>query len=87
MAAWENETAHRQELEKRQMDLTAKELNLVAAEAFFSKTAALIFVLAALGVSAYALHENQPWFAGIIGSGTIAAVVWAFVHNRKPDKK
>lgn len=87
MAAWEKETAHRQALEKRQMELTSRELILVAAEAFFSKISALIFVLAALGVSAYAIQLNQPWFAGIFGSSTIAAVVWAFIHTKRGDKK
>jgi hypothetical protein len=34
--------------------------------------------MAALGVSAYALHLGQPWAAAIIGGSTIAMVVAAF---------
>lgn len=80
MAAWENETAHRRAMEKR-------ELKLIAYEAIFGKFCALIFVLAALGATAYAIHEDCPWIAALLGTGTIAAVVWAFVKISRPEKK
>jgi hypothetical protein len=44
---------------------------------------ALIFVLAALAVSGYAAMNGAEWFATILGGGTIASVVWAFVTAPK----
>lgn len=50
--------------------------NLIVA--LSGRAAALIFALAALGVSALALYLGHPWPAGIIGGTTIAMVVAAF---------
>jgi uncharacterized membrane protein len=50
--------------------------NLIVA--LSGRVAALVFALAALGVSAYALYLGHPWTAAIIGGTTIAMVVAAF---------
>ena len=68
MRAWESETAHRRTIESR-------DLWLAGANEIGGKVAALIFVLAALAVSAYAARIEAEWFATILGSGTIASVV------------
>lgn len=44
---------------------------------------AFLALLACLGVSAFALYLNRPWFAGILGSGTIIAIVSIFVRRGK----
>ncbi|MGL4490367.1 MAG: DUF2335 domain-containing protein [Rhizobiaceae bacterium] len=76
MAAWESETNHRRALE-------IKSLNSSVADSFFGKLAALIFVLTALGVSAYAASIGAQWLGVILGGGVIGSVVWAFVHASK----
>jgi len=48
---------------------------------------ALVFAVAALSVSAFALWLGQPWVAGTIGGGTIAPLVGAFLYQRVTAKK
>ena len=76
MAAWEQETAHRRELERRDLTLTAL-------DRLGGKLAALVFVLAALGVTAYCASIGAQWVAAVLGAGTIGTVVWAFVKARE----
>ncbi|MEP3525586.1 MAG: DUF2335 domain-containing protein [Hyphomicrobiales bacterium] len=74
--AWEKETAHRHKIDR-------KELNVYAIETILGKLAALIFVLAALGVATFATYIGQPWVAAVLGMGTISSVVWALVTIRR----
>lgn len=76
VAAWEKETAHRHKLEKWDMAIAGTEM-------IVSKLAALIFVLAALGVCAYCASIGANWIAAIIGGGVIGSVVWAFVKSMR----
>ncbi|MEM7088397.1 MAG: DUF2335 domain-containing protein [Pseudomonadota bacterium] len=77
--AWESETNHRQKEERR-------ELTLFALDNYLGKIFAFIFVIVALGISAYAATHGAEWFATILGGGTIASVVWAFVKSSSPSK-
>lgn len=62
------------------------DMNAAIHEAMIGKVMAFIFVLTALGVSAYALYLGLEWFAAIFGGATIASVVAAFVaSNRKTN--
>lgn len=79
MAAWESETAHRHKVESREQ-LT------FAIDTILGKVFALIFVLAALAVCGYSAYVGAQWVAGIIGTGVIASVVWAFVKVNKHNK-
>jgi uncharacterized membrane protein len=76
MAAWESETAHRRELEK-------SDLRFSAMDSILGKVFALIFVLSALGVSAYAASIGAEWLGVVLGGGVIGSVVWAFVTGQK----
>jgi uncharacterized membrane protein len=76
MAAWESETAHRRDLEK-------SDLRLSAMDSMLGKVFALIFVLSALGVSAYAASIGAQWLGVVLGGGVIGSVVWAFVTGQK----
>jgi uncharacterized membrane protein len=76
MAAWESETAHRRDLER-------SSLKFSAFDSIFGKVSALIFVLTALGVAAYAAAIGAQWLGVILGGGVIGSVVWAFVHAPK----
>ena len=44
---------------------------------------AFLSIIVLVGLSAYALYLDKPWFAGIVGVGTIASVASVFVHRDK----
>ena len=50
---------------------------------------AMISLLALIGLSAYALYVDRPWFVGIFGGSTFVAIVYIFVkrENISQDKK
>lgn len=82
--AWEEEAIHRRSCEK----------HVVMAHVFdvkLGRGSALAFALIALGLTGYALYLDQPWVAGVLGSGTIGAVVTAFLNphskDNEPDEK
>lgn len=74
--AWEIEGEHRRNQENR--DQRMFWLNAITGKVF-----ALVFVLSALAATAYAIHMNQPWLAGVLGSTTLAIVVGAFIEVQK----
>lgn len=48
---------------------------------------AFLALLALIGLSAFALYLDKPWFAGIFGSGTIITIVSVFVkRNNSSDE-
>ncbi|MEX6507860.1 DUF2335 domain-containing protein [Jiella sp. M17.18] len=73
LAAWEGETAHRHAIERAELKIFG--LNTILGRVF-----ALIFVLAALGVAAYAATLGAQWFASILSGATILGVVMAFIR-------
>lgn len=77
--AWELESEHRREIER-------KEQRLFYRDSTIGKVFALIFVLAALGVSAFAAWIGAEWLGAVLGAGTIASVVWAFIKGQRDDK-
>lgn len=81
MSAWEQETAHRHRIEN-------EDLRNTFIEAMFGKVAALVFVVSALGVALAALLLDHDWVGAVIGGGTIATVVGAFisVHSGQRHK-
>ena len=44
---------------------------------------AFLSIIVLVCLSAYALYLDKPWFAGIVGIGTIASVASVFVHRDK----
>ncbi|NNV20567.1 DUF2335 domain-containing protein [Ochrobactrum pseudogrignonense] len=77
--AWEEESKHRRELEK-------KELRWTIFESIYGKSLAIIFVLSVLAVTAYAISMNANWIAAILGGTMIGSIVWAFVKVNRPNK-
>lgn len=78
--AWEAETQHRHQLERRDLMATA-------IDAILGKVFAFLFVMAALTVCAVAIAWNAPWVAGLLGSGVIGSVVWAFIKVNRTRTK
>jgi uncharacterized membrane protein len=79
MKAWEEESRHRRAIEQR-------EISIISWDAKFGKISALIFVVMAIGSSLYAALNGAEIFAAILGGGTIASVVWAFVKSVGIDR-
>lgn len=79
MIAWEAETAHRRKIE-------IDSLRFSFLDSMFGKISALIFVLAALGVTAYSASIGAQWIGVVLGGGVIGSVVWAFVNASKSKK-
>lgn len=44
---------------------------------------AFLALILSLGVSAFALYLDKPWFAGIFGSGSILGIVSIFIRRGK----
>ncbi|MFC3705665.1 DUF2335 domain-containing protein [Devosia honganensis] len=74
---WEQESAHRREMERRDFKCSV-------AEGFFGKSLAFIFVITALALAAYAISQGATWLAAFLAAGTIAAVVGAFIATNRP---
>lgn len=72
---WEEESAHRRDYEMYALRSTAR-------RDLIGQIFAGIFAISALGVSAYAVSEHQPWVAGAIGGVTLASVVGAFLYQQ-----
>ena len=75
MRQWEAETAHRRQLEQ-------SELRLYGWSELLGKVFAFVFVVGALVAAVYMASVGAEWAAAILGMGTIASVVWAFVKTR-----
>jgi uncharacterized membrane protein len=70
---FELEADHRRHMQTRSLRLQARDL-------LVGKCFALVFVLGMITISAYAIYANQPVLAGVLGSGVLGTVVWAFVR-------
>lgn len=76
--AWEDEANHRRSCERDMVKAHVFDIKL-------GRGSALTFALIALGLTGYALYLNQPWVAGVLGSGTIGAVVTAFLNPQRKN--
>jgi uncharacterized membrane protein len=77
--AWELESEHRRQIERTEQRAYYRDM-------MTGKVFALIFVLAALGMAGFAAFVGAQWLGAILGTGTIASVVWAFVQRQKKPK-
>ena len=75
---WEAEADHRRAYEREALAAIRRDAR--------GQVSALLFALAALSVSAFALWLGEPWVAGTIGGGTIASIVGAFLYQRVAGK-
>ena len=78
LAEFEQEAAHRRQLENRQASIISRDL-------IIGQLAALLFAIGALAVAAYSASIGAQWIGSIVGGGTIAAVVLAFLKSRSSE--
>ncbi|WP_458424591.1 DUF2335 domain-containing protein [Methylorubrum extorquens] len=76
---WEGESEHRRAYEKTALEASIR-------RDLIGQLSATLFALSALAVAVFALWMGEPWVAGVIGGGTIASVVGAFLYRRGPDR-
>ena len=72
---FQQEAAHRRALEQIQAAQTGR-------ETLMGQVLALLFAAGALGATAFAIHEHQPWAASVLGGGVIVSGIVAFVKGR-----
>jgi uncharacterized membrane protein len=71
---FEEQGRHRRELEQRQS-------RFVVRDAHIGQILAGLFAFMGLAVTAWVIYFNQPVTATILGSGTIAPIVYAFLGS------
>ncbi len=79
-AQFEAEGAHRRELERRKSKFLVRDVHI-------GQILAGLFALSGLGVAALAIVYDKPWAATIIGGGTIAPIVYAFLRQTWTPKE
>lgn len=68
---FEDETKHRREMDSRTLGFQGRDL-------LIGKILALFFVLAVLGVTMFAIQNNSPWVAAILGAGMLGTIALGF---------
>jgi len=59
------------------------QLKVVSKDALLGKVFGFIFVVLALVTACYFAYQGHEEYAAVLGTGTIASVVWAFTKNLK----
>jgi uncharacterized membrane protein len=77
---WEEESNHRRKYEDTALKASIRSDRR-------GQIAAAIFAVGALVLTAVCVVYNQPWIAAILGGGTIASVVTAFLYERRHLKR
>ena len=77
-AQWEQEAAHRRELEQTSLDGNLRTVRV-------GQVAAIVFALSAMGVAGFSVWMHEPWVAGVIGGTTVVSVVGAFLYQRRKN--
>ncbi|WP_162244568.1 DUF2335 domain-containing protein [Afipia sp. Root123D2] len=75
---FEAEGAHRRELEQRQSKFLVRDVHI-------GQFLAGLFAISGLAVAALAIYLDKPWAATVIGGGTIAPIVYAFLRQTWTD--
>jgi uncharacterized membrane protein len=68
---FEDETKHRREMDSRALGFQGRDL-------LVGKVLALVFVLAVLGVIMFAVQNNSPWVAAVLGAGMLGTIAFGF---------
>jgi uncharacterized membrane protein len=79
-AQFEAEGTHRRQLEQRQSRFVVRDVHV-------GQLLAGLFAMGGLAVSALAIYYDKPWAATIIGGGTIAPIVYAFLRQTWTEDK
>lgn len=87
MEASVKEQNHRHEMDKVKYDLIRKSESRTGRMNWWGMAFAFLSIVVIVGLAAYALYLDRPWFAGILGASTLIAVASIFINKEKPDTK
>lgn len=87
MEASVKEQKHRHEMDKVKYDLIRKSESRTGRMNWWGMAFAFLSIVVIVGLAAYALYLDRPWFAGILGAGTLVTVASIFINKEKPDTK
>lgn len=83
----ENEQNHRHFMEKEKIKILGKSGIRNGRINWWGMFFAFLSVVVLVALSAYALYLDRPWFAGIMGTGTMIAMAAIFVNKGEDETK
>lgn len=87
MEASAKEQDHRHKMDKVKFDLVRRSESRTGRMNWWGMAFAFLSIVVIVALAAYALYLNRPWFAGILGAGTLVTVASIFINKEKPDTK
>lgn len=81
------EQAHRHRMDDEKMKLLKNSERKNTCMNWWGMFFAFLSLILFMGVAAFALYLNKPWFAGIFGGTAILAVITTFVEAGKDSAK
>ena len=83
----EKEQAHRHEMDKAKMKIIRKTESRAERINLWGMVFAFLSIVVCMGVSAWALYLDRPWFAGVFGVIGIASIVSIFVTGKNDQTR
>ena len=77
------EQEHRHKIDNDKISIIKKSEKRITTINVAGMFFAFLSIIVLVGLSAYALYLDKPWFAGIVGVSTIASVASVFVYKDK----
>lgn len=77
-----DEQKHRHEMDKMKMKVLSKSENRTERINWWGMFFAFLSIVVCMGVAAWALYLDRPWFAGIFGGIGIISIVSIFVTGK-----
>lgn len=85
MDASVKEQNHRHNMDKLKFELVRKSENRTGRMNWWGMAFAFLSIVVIVALAAYALYLDRPWFAGLLGAGTLVAVASIFINRDKLD--
>ena len=87
MEASVKEQDHRHKMDEVKFALVRRSESRTGRMNWWGMAFAFLSIVVIVALAAYALYLNRPWFAGILGAGTLVTVASIFINKEKPDTK
>lgn len=79
------EQQHRHKMDEEKINVIKKSESRIGRMNWWGMAFAFLSIVVIVALAAYALYLNRPWFAGILGAGTLATVASIFINRDKPN--
>lgn len=87
MEASVKEQDHRHNMDKVKYNLIKKSESRIGRMNWWGMAFAFLSIVVIVLLAAYALYLDRPWFAGLLGAGTLVTVASIFINRERPDTK